>query len=104
MTNLSFKWVTYRGPILRVTSQALGSDDSTLDQSATSIQILLRSRDTLLIKLRLYKETPRDIYKNKSANTYKILMPSAFSKLKKECHVVKKDQVFVKLQIVTCAL
>ena len=31
----------YRGPILRVTSQALGSDDSTLDQSATSIQIIL---------------------------------------------------------------
>ena len=30
----------YRGPILRVTSQALGSDDLTLDQSATSIQIL----------------------------------------------------------------
>ena len=30
-----------RGPILRVTSQALGSDDSTLDQSATSIQIIL---------------------------------------------------------------
>ena len=30
----------YRGPILRVTSPALGSDDLTLDQSATSIQIL----------------------------------------------------------------
>ena len=27
--------------ILRVTSQALGSDDLTLDQSATSIQIVL---------------------------------------------------------------
>ena len=38
--------VKYRGPILRVTSQALGSHDSTLDQSATSIQILLRSHDT----------------------------------------------------------
>ena len=38
-------------------SQALGSDDLTLDQSATSIQIILpepRSHDTLLIKLRLY--------------------------------------------------
>ena len=33
--------VKYRGPILRVMSQALGSDDSTLDQSATSIQIIL---------------------------------------------------------------
>ena len=33
-------YVKYRGPILRVTSQALGSDDSNLDQSATSIQIL----------------------------------------------------------------
>ena len=32
--------VKYRGPILRVTSPALGSDDLTLDQSATSIQIL----------------------------------------------------------------
>ena len=31
-------WV---GPILRVTSPALGSDDLNLDQSATSIQILL---------------------------------------------------------------
>ena len=30
----------YRGPILRVTSPALGSDDLTLDQSPTSIQIL----------------------------------------------------------------
>ena len=30
----------YRGPILHVTSPALGSDDLTLDQSATSIQIL----------------------------------------------------------------
>ena len=30
----------YRGPILRVTSPALGSDDLSLDQSGTSIQIL----------------------------------------------------------------
>ena len=34
-------FLKYRGPILRVTSQALGSDDLTLDQSATSIQIIL---------------------------------------------------------------
>ena len=34
-------YIKYRGPILRVTSQALGSDDSNLDQSAISIQILL---------------------------------------------------------------
>ena len=34
-------YVKYRGPILRVTSPALGSDDLTLDQSAMSIQILL---------------------------------------------------------------
>ena len=33
-------YIKYRGPILRVTSQALGSDDLTLDQSATSIQII----------------------------------------------------------------
>ena len=45
--------VKYRGPILHVTSQALNSDDLTLDQSATSIQILRWSRDTFLIKLRL---------------------------------------------------
>ena len=32
---------------------SIGSDDSSLDQSATSIQILLRSLDTFLIKLRL---------------------------------------------------
>jgi hypothetical protein len=32
--------VKYRGPILRVTSQALGSNDLSLDQSGTSIQIL----------------------------------------------------------------
>ena len=31
----------YRGPILRVTSPALGSNDLSLDQSGTSIQILL---------------------------------------------------------------
>ena len=59
-----FKWdrlsvsalqvLKYRGPILHVMSPALGSDDSSLDQSATSIQILLWSRDTFLIKLRLY--------------------------------------------------
>ena len=40
--------------MLRVTSPALGSADSSLDQSATSIQILLWSRDMFLIKLRLY--------------------------------------------------
>ena len=40
----------YRGPLLRVSSPALGSDDSSLDQSATSIQILLWSLDTFLIK------------------------------------------------------
>ena len=34
------KYVKYRGPILRVTSLALGSDDLNLDQSAMSIQIL----------------------------------------------------------------
>ena len=39
---------------VRLTSPALGSDDSSLDQSAMSIQILLRSRDTLFLKLRLY--------------------------------------------------
>ena len=32
--------VKYRGPILSVTSPALGSDDLTLDQLGTSIQIL----------------------------------------------------------------
>ena len=32
--------VKYRGPILRVTSPALGSDDLSLDQSGTSIKIL----------------------------------------------------------------
>ena len=35
-----FYEVKYRGPILHVTSQALGSNDSNLDQSVTSIQIL----------------------------------------------------------------
>ena len=50
-----YRWdIRYRGSILRVKSPALGSDDSSLDQSATSIQILLQSRDTFLIKLRLY--------------------------------------------------
>jgi len=47
-----------RGPILRVTSSALGSDDLTLDQSATSIQILpepaLVTWHVFFIKLRLY--------------------------------------------------
>ena len=48
--------------ILRVTSPTLGSDNLSLDQSATSIQILLWSRDLFLIRLRLtvykcYKET-----------------------------------------------
>ena len=38
----------------RAMSQALGSEDLTLDQSATSILILLRSPDTLFIKLQLY--------------------------------------------------
>ena len=33
--------VKYRGPILHVTSLAIGSDDLTLDQSVTSIQIIL---------------------------------------------------------------
>ena len=37
LQNLQLK---YRGPILRVTSPALGSNDLSLDQSATSIQIL----------------------------------------------------------------
>ena len=46
--------VKYRRPILRVTSPALGSDYLNLDQSATSIQILRWSRDTLFIKLQLY--------------------------------------------------
>ena len=32
--------VKYKGTILRVTSPALGSDDLSLDQSGTSIQIL----------------------------------------------------------------
>ena len=36
----SLFYIKYRGPILCVTSPALGSDDLTLDQSATSIQIL----------------------------------------------------------------
>ena len=45
--------VKYRGPILCVMSPALGSDDLILDQSATSIQILLQSCDMFLIKLRL---------------------------------------------------
>ena len=35
----------YRSPILRVTSPALGSDDSSLDQSETSIQILPEPND-----------------------------------------------------------
>ena len=49
--------IKYRGPILRVTWSALGSNDLSLDQSATSIQIL---REPVLvtwhvfIKLRLY--------------------------------------------------
>ena len=54
VTQRNINHVKYRGPILRVTSQALASDDSTLDQSATSIQILLQSRDMLFIKVRLY--------------------------------------------------
>ena len=33
-------YVKYRGPILHVTSPALGSDDLSLDQSGMSIQIL----------------------------------------------------------------
>ena len=55
VTQRNKKHGKYRTPILCVTSQALASDDSTLDQSATSIQILLQSCDTLFIKLRLYK-------------------------------------------------
>ena len=43
----------YNGPILRVMSQALGSNDLMLDQSVMSIQILLQSRDTVLMKLQL---------------------------------------------------
>ena len=43
----------YKRLILHVTSQALGSDDLTLDQSASSIQILLWSRDKLFKKLQL---------------------------------------------------
>ena len=35
-----FNTLKYRGPILRVTSPALGSDDLSHDQSGTSIQIL----------------------------------------------------------------
>ena len=35
------KTVKYPGPILRVTCPALGSNDLNLDQSGTSIQILL---------------------------------------------------------------
>ena len=50
-----FSFLKYIGTILRVMSQALGPDDSYFDQSAKSIQILLRSRDTLFIKLRLYQ-------------------------------------------------
>ena len=34
-------YVKYRGPILYVTSPVLGSDDLSLDQSGTSIQILI---------------------------------------------------------------
>ena len=34
-------YVKYRGPILHVTSPVLGSDDLSLDQSGTSIQILI---------------------------------------------------------------
>ena len=37
---LYIKLLKYRGPILRVTSPALGSDDLSLDQSGTIIQIL----------------------------------------------------------------
>ena len=35
-----YTFIKYRGPILRVTSPALGSDDLSLDQSGMSIQIL----------------------------------------------------------------
>ena len=52
--DLGFSMVKYRGPILRVMSPALGFNDLSLDQSMTNIQIWLRSRDTFLIKLRLY--------------------------------------------------
>ena len=46
---------------------SIGSDDLTLDQSATSIQIICRSpwsRDTLFIKLRLYLQSPPKRKKN----------------------------------------
>ena len=44
---------------MRVTSPALGSDDLSLDQSGTSIQILPEPRDTFFfIKLQLYPATP----------------------------------------------
>ena len=46
--------INYRGQILHVTSPETGSDDKSLDQSEMSIQILPQSRDTFLIKLRLY--------------------------------------------------
>ena len=38
--NHNVRKIKYRGPILRVMSPALGSDDLSLDQSGTSIQIL----------------------------------------------------------------
>ena len=48
----------YRGPILRVTSPALGSDDLSLDQSGTIIQIFPEPNDVtwrvfFFIKLQL---------------------------------------------------
>ena len=49
-------YVKYRGPILRVMSPALGSNDLSLDQSGTSIQILPEPNavsDSFFIKLRL---------------------------------------------------
>ena len=53
----SIEWVKYRGPILRETSPALGSNDLKLDQSAMSIQILLEPKlvtwHVFCIKLRL---------------------------------------------------
>ena len=54
--------VKYRGPILRVTSPALGSDDLSLDQSETSIQILPEpnavTSHVFFIKLQLYHHNP----------------------------------------------
>ena len=52
-------YVKYRGPILHVTSQALGSNDSNLNNQRRVFKFcrsLTRSSDTLFIKLRLYSK------------------------------------------------